>query len=345
MACADPPLSLDRLLVVLPAPELGGAERAALRQAEGLRARGMRVEVLADRALGVASPGLALPMAHDPGRPAGEARGRQRALLAALLRRRRPDAALLHCPLPGEGLGALEALSAAGIPTLAHHHLVRRDWAPLPAEAAALRCGWSAVSAPAARRLETLAGLPAGAVATLGNPLPAWAPLPRAPESPPAVVQLGRLDGRKGAGFAPDVARAIRPARLLLAGDGPLRGALGPAEELGPVRDVPALLARASALLLPAEHEGAPLAVLEAVRAGCPVVATAEALEAWPGAERWAWVVPREAGAIATTLRQVLASPEAAAHRAALAQGALGADTEASLLDRLEALLLAEMAR
>lgn len=342
MAHPDPLLTLEHLLVVLPVPEDGGTARAALRQVAGLRARGMRVEVLADPRLGLASPGLALPVAHDPARPAAESRAAQRATLAALLARRRWDAALVHCPLPGEGIGAMEALAAAGVPTLAHHHLVRRDWAAL---AGAPAVGWSAVSAAAARRLEGLAGLPTGSVAVLGNPLPAWAPLPRAPESPPLVVQLGRLDGRKGAGFAPDVARAIAPARLVLAGDGPMRGALHPAEEAGAVADVPALLARAHALLLPAEHEGAPLAVLEAVRAGCPVVATAEALEAWPGAESWAWIIPREAAAIAATLRAVLAAPAEAARRAALARAALAADTEAALLDRLEALLLAGMAR
>lgn len=303
----------------------------------------MRVLVAASPCLDCASPGLALPLAHDPGRPAAEARPRQRALLAALLRRWRPDAALVCCPLPGEGLGVLEALSEAEVPTLALHHLVRRDWMLGREEAAAmrgLRLGWAAVSAPAARRLETLAKLPDDSVAVLPNPLPGFVPLPRQPDSPPLLLQVGRLDRRKGAHLAPEVARRIAPSRLALAGAGPLAGTLAPAVELGAVADIPALLARATALLLPSEHEGQPLAVLEAMAAGCPVIASAAALEAWDAPEGWAWVAQRDPDSIAGAFYAVLAAPRETTRKAARARDA--AYGEEAMLDRLEALLLRE---
>ena len=327
------PLTLDHLLVVLPGPELGGAERVALRQAAGLRARGVRVDVLADRRLGVASPGLSLPFAHDPARPAGEARAGQRALLAAMLRRRRWDAALVHCPLPGEGLGALEALAEAGTPALAHHHLVRRDLELPPGERAALAAlpgGFAAVSAPAAARLGALLGRP---VAVLANAAPAATP--RTPGPHPYALFLGRLDQRKGADLLPEVARQAAPLRVVAAGAGPLAGTLAPAEELGFVADPRPLLAGAAALLMLGEHEGMHLAELEALAAGCPVLGRPEALEAWAPA---AWWVPvgRDPAAIAAALRGPLHPP---------GPSALAPHAEAPLLARLEALLLAEMAR
>ena len=73
-------------------------------------------------------------------------------------------------------------------------------------------------------------------------------------------------------------------ARLLLAGDGPLRGALeeqarrlGAGERvrfLGVRRDVPGLLAAADLFVLSSVREGLSLSLLEAMRAGRAVVAT-----------------------------------------------------------------------
>ena len=82
------------------------------------------------------------------------------------------------------------------------------------------------------------------------------------------------------------VKQEIPHARLVLAGDGPLRREL---EEdvrrrpdiadavlfLGSVGDVPAVLAGADVFALASEREGVPLSILEAMAAGRPVVATA----------------------------------------------------------------------
>ncbi len=105
--------------------------------------------------------------------------------------------------------------------------------------------------------------------------------------SAPLVMWVGRLDPVKGldkliAAFAP-VAGAIG-ARLLLVGDGPLRGRIQREIDrheagsfvrlLGPRDDVPALLATADLFVLPSRTEGLPNALLEAMAAGCPIVAT-----------------------------------------------------------------------
>jgi glycosyltransferase involved in cell wall biosynthesis len=80
------------------------------------------------------------------------------------------------------------------------------------------------------------------------------------------------------------VARACPDVRLEIAGDGEARPTLEAlAHELGltdrvtflgPVRDVPAVLGRAAALVLPSLSEGISLTLLEAMARGLPVVAT-----------------------------------------------------------------------
>jgi glycosyltransferase involved in cell wall biosynthesis len=82
-----------------------------------------------------------------------------------------------------------------------------------------------------------------------------------------------------------EVARRIEHARLLVVGDGTEREAierkikelnLGNAVQLlGVRRDVPRLLAAADLFVLSSDREGLPIAVLEAMAAGKPVVATA----------------------------------------------------------------------
>src|SRR5262249_33102079 len=96
----------------------------------------------------------------------------------------------------------------------------------------------------------------------------------------PVVAFVGRLSREK----APEVLlRAVKGTgtQVLVAGEGPLRPALeaeaNPAQVrfLGFLPDVGPVLAAADGLALPSRTEGLPMAVLEAMAAGVPVVASA----------------------------------------------------------------------
>ena len=101
----------------------------------------------------------------------------------------------------------------------------------------------------------------------------------------PMVLTVARLDKGKGHTDLLDAARLVPAALFVLVGDGPERAALeskarrlGVAERvifLGERPDVSSLLARADVFVLPSLSEGLPLAVLEAMAAEVPVVATA----------------------------------------------------------------------
>ncbi|WP_420993373.1 glycosyltransferase family 4 protein [Cupriavidus sp. 30B13] len=99
------------------------------------------------------------------------------------------------------------------------------------------------------------------------------------------IVMVARLAAPKRADLAIRAfARAALPdCELVIAGEGPqlealrtLAGAAAPGRIrfAGAVADVPALLASAQAFLLASDHEGFPLSVLEAMRAGLPVAAS-----------------------------------------------------------------------
>lgn len=358
-------IAVERLLVVIPSPGFGGAEMQTLQVARRFAAAGLRVRLAAGRAViagaGAALGGvdaLALPLHQHPDLPILQAMARQEAGLRPLLRGRRPDAALVCCPLPTAAFGALAALAAARVPTLAVAHLARGDGFTSAAERAAaarLDVGWAAISEVTARRLEAMLALPRGRVAAVPNGLP---PAPCAardrarfglPDDVPVLVQIGRLDLRKGAHLAPGIAARIAPGLVALAGDGPLAPHLAGARGvrlLGHVEEVPALLAAADALLMATAHEGGvPLAMQEAARAGVPLLATRQALEAWPDPAAVARIVPREAGAIAAAFRDVRGDAAGTARRVAAARAAVAAWDEARMVERTAQLLGAEAAR
>jgi len=122
-----------------------------------------------------------------------------------------------------------------------------------------------------------------------GLPLDAFVKAP-APLAPPfRLVHVGAFDGRKGQDIAVEIlARLGRrglDATLLFLGSGPEQAAVAARAAAlgltnrcvfaGEVADVAARLAASHLLLLPSESEGAPLALVEAMAAGCPVLAHA----------------------------------------------------------------------
>lgn len=113
--------------------------------------------------------------------------------------------------------------------------------------------------------------------------------LPGVPPDASVVLVLGSLVERKRPVptlrvFEAALARSHAAAYLAFAGDGPLRADLelcvarSPARErvrvLGPRRDIPALIARASVVMLLSRAEGLPMALLEGAAGGNALLAT-----------------------------------------------------------------------
>jgi glycosyltransferase involved in cell wall biosynthesis len=142
------------------------------------------------------------------------------------------------------------------------------------------------------------------------------------PWTGPTVVVVANMQGpQKGHEDLIDAASRVPGVRFLLCGDGRHRPVLearardrGVADRvtfLGKRADVPAILARSSALCHPSHAEGLPNAVIEALAARRPVVATSvggvpELVE--PG---WTGLLapPGRPEALAGALRELLANP------------------------------------
>jgi glycosyltransferase involved in cell wall biosynthesis len=157
----------------------------------------------------------------------------------------------------------------------------------------------------------------------------------RRPAAPPTIAVLARLVPIKGVAVAIDALRHLRtPARLVVAGDGPLAAALRARAAGLPVALVGALdaagvddlLASAAVVVVPSlataggRREGMPLAALEALAAGVPLVATATGgLAELPTDAAWQ-VAPGDPVALARAIDEALAAPPRAA-AAAVARG------------------------
>ena len=156
----------------------------------------------------------------------------------------------------------------------------------------------------------------------------------------PVIGAVGRLEWRKGhdvlVGAMRDLTRHACPPQLLVVGEGPARETLErQAEALGVGRDVhfagnlddvrPALTAM-DVFVLPSREEGMSNALMEAMAAGRPIVATdvggnGEVLDRG----RHGTLVPGgDASALAHAIAQILAEPATAAQRAIGARDFVG---------------------
>jgi glycosyltransferase involved in cell wall biosynthesis len=207
-----------------------------------------------------------------------------------LVRRVRPD--ILHVNLftPWSGQYAqLAGVLTPGVRTVAVEHL------PMPSTHRRQRLAKRALSRSvsahvsvgerAGREIEELAGLPRGRIITIHNGVPdsCVSPLER-PAGGPVIGSLGRLSEQKAYDVLVRALAELPDAQLVLVGDGPERARLESlARDLG-VSDrlritgwsdsASAHLAYFDVFALPSRYEAFPLAIVEAMLAEVPVVAT-----------------------------------------------------------------------
>lgn len=251
--------------------------------------------------------------------------------LAALLRRERID--VVHAQ--GHVSAALAAPVARDRPVLATLHVaLGSGWRWAPAIARGLRRARhvTAVSADLARRYHWLAGQRAEVIPP-GIDLDRFALVEREVGAQPFTVGIAaRLHPGKRHVDAIAALRILAregfACRLRIAGTGALEPSLRAAAAGldirfdGDVTDMPGWLAALDASLLPSDHEGTPLALLEACATGLPGIATdvggiAEAL-----GDAVLLVPRRDPAAIAAAIRRVAQDDSIAAaarkHRHAL---------------------------
>lgn len=171
------------------------------------------------------------------------------------------------------------------------------------------------------------------------------------PRDAPLVVSIRRLSAKNGLTTLLDAARLTPDVRYLVAGSGPDRAALerrAPANVrftgFLPDSDLPAFLATADAFALPSlPGEGFPLAVLEAMAAGLPVVATESGGHVEILDESFSAVVPpRNARELAEACAFYARDPDAARRAGARARDVVAAGlTWEHHVDAIEAELVA----
>jgi len=320
-------VSALRVLQLTTDLRLAGAERVVIALARGLRARGVECAV-AGLFEGGEERGRARAVLEEEGFPvycAGMERKRRLHRLAGLRRFAagwRPD--LTHCHMfHGNAAGALLRLSGVPAALVWTHHTIERR--PLPWRRAFCRlfgrladCRVSVSDAVlrhqrGARRQEVVHD---------GLEL---APFLAVQSRPGSVFgAVGRLIPGKGfdvlvRAFA---GLARQDARLRIAGEGPERVALtalaqreGVADRVelaGFVEDVPAFLSGVNVFVNPTRGEGFGLALLEAMAAGLPCIASRVDSLPEVGGDCVTWVPAGDAGALGAAMAAALRTPRPA---------------------------------
>jgi glycosyltransferase involved in cell wall biosynthesis len=337
------PPALSRVCLLIGQLGLGGTEKQVVLLAQGLHARGIETSVYllfeggpwedALRAAGIPVVHLGFPSRRRwlrtlPGHVAAFAR------LVRHLRRERPD--VLHAFLYHSYVTAAPAARLARIKVMVAGRRSLGDFKRgrrvlLAVERVATRFTDLLVANAESVAEDTIRGegVRPDKITTVYNGLPESAFEPVAPAAiatdSPVILCVANLKIYKGHRFLLDAVARLRerdlPCTLVLVGEGPERRAL---EEqavrlgidvrfLGIRTDVEALLARADVAVLPSLHEGMSNAVMEAMAAGLPVVATEVGGTGELLRGRGVLVPPSDAEALADGLGRVLADPALAA--------------------------------
>ncbi|MFL6053639.1 MAG: glycosyltransferase [Actinoallomurus sp.] len=318
---------------------LGGTEKQLVLLADGLRARGVDTSVLvmfeggpregALRAAEVPIIHLGFQRASAGWRmPSGNAAAFLR--LVGHLRRTRPD--VLHAFLFHSYVTAAPAARLAGVPVLVAGRRSLGDFKRgrpllLALDAMATRMTDHLVANAVAVADDTLrdGGGLARKITVVRNGLPesAFEPMPPAPLTTrlPVVLCVANLISYKGHRYLLDAIARLRtrgsPCTLVLAGEGPDRPALErqaarlgiDVRFLGVRTDIGRLLARADIVTLASFQEGMSNAVMEAMAAGRPVVATDVGGTGELLRGRGILVPPADPDALADGIEQVIREP------------------------------------
>jgi len=190
-----------------------------------------------------------------------------------------------------------------------------------------------AVSRHVAGRLRDRLGVDAARITVIPNAVEPRAPVPRDDAlrarlgvrgDRALALSVARLEEQKGLTHLLDAAAMLPDVVFAIAGEGPERErlvakavALGLSDRvqwLGHRDDVPSLLAAADLFVLPSLNEGLPLAAMEAMLAGVPIVATdaGGTGEVVRDGITGLLVPPGEPRALADAIRALLDAPERA---------------------------------
>ena len=357
-----------RIALFVPDLTIGGAERVMVNLCRGFLRRGLDVDLLLVRREGIYLPDVPVEV-----RIVTLGGGRTIFAIPALaryLRRERPMA-LLATLTYANVVAIIAGRLARGVARIVvrEANSLTRETAGSPgvrARVLPLLARWSyrsadeivAVSAGAADSLVAATGMPRARIHVLDNPivtdeLPLLAaaavdhPWFTKPDGVPVIVAAGRLTAQKDfptliRAFAG--VRAHRPARLVILGDGELRGelselaaTLGVDADLslpGMVRNPFAYMARASVFALSSAWEGSPGVLIQAMACGAPVVSTdceSGPREILRGGEFGALVPVGDVESLAGAISDVLAGPRRSPPEASWRRFSLDASVDAYL--------------
>jgi glycosyltransferase involved in cell wall biosynthesis len=276
-----------RVLVVTANAIVGGMESAVLRLAERLPRPAFELMALCpfESAFTTALRACGVPVSIAP---IGD-RLRWHAIqyAAGLVREHEID--VIHAHLPAAHAVAALAGSVTHTPVLATIHAMHLSMWDLEVH----RLGGTHLCfvSEAARAHALAVGVHAARMTVIRNGVDTETFRPRTDprvERELVVGYVGRLSPEKNPALFVRVAARLRahgaPARFVVIGDGPMRGELEALTDAlavrdtitfaGECRDMPARYRALDLLLLTSWHEGTPLALLEAMASGVPVVAT-----------------------------------------------------------------------